>query len=134
MTRCDITVQNPANTVMCRDRKQVDKRGIIRNQVESRHNLLIITTPHPRASRSFTINDNLMPIVQFAPFSSLVQPAFWHELTNLKIDVLRLSDDILPITGSYSVGRSVKDRETGQEIALGCNLSVGSESFEKGSQ
>jgi ubiquitin-like modifier-activating enzyme ATG7 len=75
-----------------------------------------------------------MPIVQFAPFSSLVQPAFWHELTNLKIDVLRLSDDILPITGSYSVGRSVKDRETGQEIALGCNLSVGSESFEKGSQ
>jgi ubiquitin-like modifier-activating enzyme ATG7 len=75
-----------------------------------------------------------MPIVQFAPFSSLVQPAFWHELTNLKIDVLRLSDEILPITGSYSVGRSVKDRETGQEIALGCNLTIGSESLEKGSQ
>ncbi|KIM80534.1 hypothetical protein PILCRDRAFT_789269 [Piloderma croceum F 1598] len=75
-----------------------------------------------------------MPIVQFAPFSSLVQPAFWHELTNLKIDVLRLSDEILPITGSYSVGRSVKDRETGQEIALGCNLTIGSESLEKRSQ
>ena len=79
-------------------------------------------------------HDTPMPIVQFTPFSSLVQPAFWHELTNLKIDVLRLSDEILPITGSYSVGRSVKDRETGQEIALGCNLTIGSESLEKRSQ
>ncbi|KAJ6595840.1 hypothetical protein DFH09DRAFT_1135756 [Mycena vulgaris] len=75
-----------------------------------------------------------MPILQFAPFASLVQPAFWHELTTLKIDVLRLSDEALPITGSYSVGRSVKDRETGNEIVLGCNLSVGPESFDKSGQ
>ncbi|KAF7316230.1 Autophagy-related protein [Mycena indigotica] len=72
-----------------------------------------------------------MPIVQFAPFSSLVQPTFWHELTSLKIDVLRLSDEAVPITGSYSVGRSITDRETGHEIVLGCNMSVGSESFDK---
>jgi len=72
-----------------------------------------------------------MPIVQFAPFSSLIQPSFWHELTNIKIDVLRLSDEALTISASYSTGRSVKDRETGQEIPLGCNLSVGSESFDK---
>ncbi|KAF8154668.1 hypothetical protein B0H34DRAFT_783781 [Crassisporium funariophilum] len=72
-----------------------------------------------------------MPVLQFAPFSSLVQPALWHKLTDLKIDVLRLSDDAVPITGSYTVGRSVKDRETGQEIALGCNLTIGAESFEK---
>lgn len=71
-------------------------------------------------------------IVQFAPLSSLVQPAFWHELTNLKIDVLRLSDEILPISASYGVGRSVKDRETGQEIVLGTNLTIGSDAFEKG--
>ncbi|KAJ7634860.1 hypothetical protein FB45DRAFT_910076 [Roridomyces roridus] len=75
-----------------------------------------------------------MPIVQFAPFASLVQPAFWHELTTLKIDVLRLSDDALPISGSYSVGRSITDRETGTEIALPCNLSVGPESFDKNAQ
>ncbi|KAJ7158289.1 hypothetical protein C8R43DRAFT_995316 [Mycena crocata] len=75
-----------------------------------------------------------MPVVQFAPFSSLVQPAFWHELTSLKIDVLRLSDEALPINGSYSVGRSVTDRETGKEIVLGCNLSVGPESFDKSAQ
>ncbi|KZP04878.1 E1-like protein-activating [Athelia psychrophila] len=73
-------------------------------------------------------------IVQFAQFSSLVQPSFWHELTNLKIDVLRLSDEVVPISASYSGGRSVKDRETGQEIALGTNLTIGSESFEKGTQ
>lgn len=75
-----------------------------------------------------------MPIVQFAPLSSLVQPSFWHELTNLKIDVLRLSDEILPVSGSYTVGRSIKDRETGQEIALGCNLTIGAESLEKDTQ
>lgn len=72
-----------------------------------------------------------MPVVQFAPFSSLVQPAFWHELTNLKIDVLRLSQDEIPVSASYAVGRSVTDRETGQEVALGCNMSVGAEAFDQ---
>ncbi|KAG6828952.1 hypothetical protein H0H87_012982 [Tephrocybe sp. NHM501043] len=72
-----------------------------------------------------------MPIVQFAPFCSLIQPSFWHELTNLKIDVLQLSDEAIPVTGSYTVGRSVTDRESGSEIALGCNLSMGAESFDK---
>ncbi|KAF9565773.1 E1-like protein-activating [Agrocybe pediades] len=73
-----------------------------------------------------------MPIVQFTPFSSLVQPSLWHKLTDLKIDVLKLSDAAVPISGSYSTGRTIKDRETGQEIALPCNLTVGSESFEEG--
>ncbi|KAF8885690.1 hypothetical protein CPB84DRAFT_1850295 [Gymnopilus junonius] len=72
-----------------------------------------------------------MPIVQFAPFSSLVQPSLWHRLSDLKIDVLKLSDHAVPISGSYSIGRSVKDRETGQEITLPCNLTVGAESFEE---
>ncbi|KAI0753952.1 hypothetical protein C8Q80DRAFT_1094252 [Daedaleopsis nitida] len=72
-----------------------------------------------------------MPIVQFAPFQSLVQPAFWHALTDLKIDVLRLSDDALPVTATYSAGRAVKDRETGQEIALGCKLALAGDAFSK---
>ena len=72
-----------------------------------------------------------MPIVQFAPFSSLVQPSLWHKLSDLKIDVLKLSDHAIPITGTYSIGRTVKDRETGREIALPCNLSVGAEGFEE---
>ncbi|KAI5986831.1 hypothetical protein EDD15DRAFT_2296653 [Pisolithus albus] len=72
-----------------------------------------------------------MPVVQFAPFSSLVQPGFWHELTRLKIDVLRLSDESLTVSGSYSVGRCVRDRETGQDVALGCNLVLGASAFEQ---
>jgi ubiquitin-like modifier-activating enzyme ATG7 len=71
-----------------------------------------------------------MPIVQFTPFSSLVQPALWHKLSDLKIDVLKLSDAAVPIQGSYTAGRSVKDRESGQEISLPCNLTVGSDSFD----
>ncbi|PPQ82174.1 hypothetical protein CVT26_008804 [Gymnopilus dilepis] len=72
-----------------------------------------------------------MPIVQFAPFSSLVQPSLWHKLSDLKIDVLKLSDHAISITGTYSIGRTVKDRETGREIGLPCNLSVGAEGFEE---
>ncbi|KAI6028233.1 hypothetical protein EDC04DRAFT_2869118 [Pisolithus marmoratus] len=75
-----------------------------------------------------------MPVVQFTPFSSLVQPGFWHELTRLKIDVLRLSDESLTVSGSYSVGRSVRDRETGQDVALSCNLVLGAAAFEQPSQ
>lgn len=74
-----------------------------------------------------------MTVLQFAPFSSLVQPAFWHELTSLKVDVLRLSDDSVPINASYALGKSIKDRETGKEIALGCNLTVGGGSLNKDS-
>ena len=78
--------------------------------------------------------DIAMTIVQFAPFQSLVQPAFWHALTELKIDVLRLSDDAQPVTATYTAGRAVKDRETGQDIALGCNLTVGGDAFSKSPQ
>ncbi|KAG2131711.1 uncharacterized protein EDB93DRAFT_1331799 [Suillus bovinus] len=75
-----------------------------------------------------------MPVVQFAPFSSLVQPGFWHELTRMKIDVLRLSEDAITVNGSYTVGRSIRDRETGKDIALGCNLIVGEDAYQKALQ
>ncbi|KAI0260642.1 hypothetical protein BC834DRAFT_899392 [Gloeopeniophorella convolvens] len=73
-----------------------------------------------------------MPVVQFAQFSSLVQPTFWHELTRLKLEVLRLSDESVPVTATYSAGRTVKDRNTGQEVALGCNITVGGEGLSEG--
>lgn len=75
-----------------------------------------------------------MTIVQFAPLNSIVQPNFWHELTKLKIDVLKLSEESLPIKASYTAGRSITDRETGQEVALGCTISIGGETFDKDSQ
>jgi ubiquitin-like modifier-activating enzyme ATG7 len=48
----------------------------------------------------------------------------------MKIDVLRLSDEAITVSGSYSVGRSIRDRETGQDIALGCNLTVGEDAYQ----
>ena len=78
--------------------------------------------------------DNKGPIVQFTPFSSLVQPAFWHELTRLKIDVLRLAEHPLTIAASYSAGRSVKDRETGKEVDLGCHITLGEDAFDLNAQ
>jgi ubiquitin-like modifier-activating enzyme ATG7 len=71
-----------------------------------------------------------MPLLQFASFSSVVQPPFWHKLTEVKIDVLRLSDAPISIVGSYTPGRTIKDRETGADVALGSHFSVGNESFD----
>lgn len=71
-----------------------------------------------------------MPIVKFQPFSSLVSPTLWHELTRVKLDVLHLSDASVPLTGSYTTGKTIRDRNTGQDVALGCNLSIGGEGFE----
>lgn len=73
-----------------------------------------------------------MPVVLFAQFSSIVQPTFWHELSRLKLEVLRLSDDSVTLTASYSSGRTIKDRNTGQEVALGCNITVGGEGLSDG--
>jgi hypothetical protein len=65
-----------------------------------------------------------------APFSLTVSPAFWHKLTDLKIDVLKLSDESLPITVTYTVGKSITDRETGKEVVPPTNFSAGGESFD----
>ncbi|KIJ43809.1 hypothetical protein M422DRAFT_30685 [Sphaerobolus stellatus SS14] len=70
-----------------------------------------------------------MSIVQFAPHTSLVQPTLWHELTRLKIDVLKLSDETIPVVASYGPGRTISDRETGKEITLGGSFSVAGEGF-----
>ncbi|KZO99225.1 E1-like protein-activating [Calocera viscosa TUFC12733] len=70
-----------------------------------------------------------MPIVQFVPFSSSVHPSFWHELTKLKIDVLRLDASHVPVSASYTAGKTVVDRETGNEVGLGCHLTLGEDAF-----
>ena len=75
-----------------------------------------------------------MTIIQFQPFASLVEPAFWHALTNLKIDVLKLSDDFIPITGSYAPGRTIVDRESGQEIAMASTLTLAGDAFAEDTQ
>lgn len=72
-----------------------------------------------------------MTVIQFTPLSSLVQPAFWHDLVRLKIDVLKLSAESQPVTASYSAGKSIVDRETGQDVALGCQLVLSNDSLSK---
>ncbi|KAK2464586.1 hypothetical protein APHAL10511_003375 [Amanita phalloides] len=71
----------------------------------------------------------VMPLVQFAPLSSLVHPGLWHALADLKLDVLRLSDAAVPLCAAYSPGRSVLDRETGRDIALAASLVLADDAF-----
>lgn len=73
-----------------------------------------------------------MPIVQFAPHSSLVNPSFWHKLTEHKLDVLKLSDAEVPVAASYGTGRLIKDREGGAFIGVNGTFGVDEESFANG--
>ena len=52
-----------------------------------------------------------------------------YKPTDLKIDVLKLSNAAVPVSDSLLDRYNVKDRETGQEITLQCNLTAGAESF-----
>ncbi|KAF8999186.1 E1-like protein-activating [Cyathus striatus] len=70
-----------------------------------------------------------MPTVEFAPFTSQVDPTFWHALTDLKIDVLKLSDESLPVYASYSAGKVIKDRETGGEVELPGRIVLAKDGF-----
>ena len=72
--------------------------------------------------------------LQFTPFSSVVQPPFWHELSRLKIDQWKLSEGVTPVSASYAVGRSIMDRETGKEVDLGCHITVGGDAFDENGQ
>jgi hypothetical protein len=65
-------------------------------------------------------------IVQLKPFSSLVQPEFWHEL---KLDVLHLSDDAEPSTtqslDQQSRNRTLAGHRFGFTLTAGRNSSTG---------
>ena len=68
--------------------------------------------------------------LQFAPFATSISPDFWHALTNLKLQVLKLSDEPVPITATYTRGRTVKDRKTGEDVGLGCGIELDGSAFE----
>ncbi|PVG00195.1 E1-like protein-activating [Serendipita vermifera] len=72
-----------------------------------------------------------MSNLQFTPFTSQVSPQLWHQLSKLKIDVLKLSQDSIPLDATYSAGRTTVDRETGKEIGLGCVLNASGDGFLK---
>ncbi|KAF5389397.1 hypothetical protein D9757_004401 [Collybiopsis confluens] len=72
-------------------------------------------------------------VVQFAPLPSLAHPSFWHRLTQLKLDVLKLSDAHVDINATYRVGRLIHDRESGPGafIGVGGSLAVEEDSFDQ---
>jgi hypothetical protein len=72
----------------------------------------------------------LMSVVQFAPFASLVDPAFWHALSQQKIDVLKLSQQAVPLHASYSLPRSFYDRTNQQEVAISGTVNLGGHAFD----
>ena len=45
------------------------------------------------------------------------------------MDVLKLDDVAQPLVARYSPGKTAKDRETGEQIALGSHLSVEGDAF-----
>ncbi|KAI4526196.1 E1-like protein-activating [Schizophyllum commune Loenen D] len=75
-----------------------------------------------------------MTVIQFAPLTSQINPTFWHKLTQLKIDVLRLSDAQVPITATYTEGRLIKDREGGRDIGLAGSVVLDESSFDDAPQ
>lgn len=42
------------------------------------------------------------PILQFAPFQSVVDEGFWHRLSSLKLNKLGIDDSPIPISGFYA--------------------------------
>ena len=72
-----------------------------------------------------------MATLQFTPLTSQVSPLLWHQLSKLKIDVLKLSTDSIGLDATYGAGRTIIDRETGKDIPLGCTLNASGDGFSK---
>lgn len=72
-----------------------------------------------------------MVLVQFAPIRSAASPSFFHALTKHKLDVARLDDSLVPITGEYAEGKVMVDREGGgQQVGIPSAVELGISSFD----
>ncbi|KAL7410058.1 hypothetical protein BDY24DRAFT_410611 [Mrakia frigida] len=73
-----------------------------------------------------------MVLLQFSPLQSAPSPSFFHALTKHKLDVARLDDSLVSITGEYSEGKIVLDREggKGEEVGIPGGIELGLSSFE----
>ncbi|KAK0529410.1 Autophagy protein 7 [Tilletia horrida] len=63
-------------------------------------------------------------LLQYASFSSSINPSFWHSFAELKIDTLQLSDAPLPLVASYATARQLQDRSTGEMVYLPAALNL----------
>lgn len=57
-------------------------------------------------------------LVQFVPFSSCVDPSFWHKLAQLKLDVHKLEEPRQEIWGYYS---NVEPRGLNRILSVDCS-------------
>lgn len=69
-------------------------------------------------------------ILQFSPLPTQISADFWHALSTLKLDRLRLNEAPLPLRGEYGVARRVKDRKTGGVVAVQGTLALAEGSLE----
>ncbi|KAI9172945.1 Autophagy protein 7 [Blastocladiella emersonii ATCC 22665] len=58
--------------------------------------------------------------MQYLPFTSAVEPSFWHALAKHKLEVLRLSDAPIAVAGSFVPGRLVKTAEDAYSSLPAC--------------
>jgi hypothetical protein len=75
-----------------------------------------------------------MAILQFTPLRSFPSPAFWQQLTSLKLDTLKLDDSVQDIVGWMEEGKSVSDREQGAEVWMSGSVGVDADSLTSQSQ
>ncbi|KAL0082062.1 E1-like protein-activating enzyme Gsa7p/Apg7p [Phycomyces blakesleeanus] len=71
-----------------------------------------------------------MTILQFTPFSSAVDAAFWQTLAEKKLNEFQLSDQSRSLLGYYTPGHALLDTQ-GQSVAVAPRLCLPSQAFEK---
>lgn len=87
------------------------------------------TMSNPTPSASSSSSSSKSTPLQFTPLPTVISPNFWHAVTTLKLDHLRLKDDVVPLTARYGLGRTVKDRKTGGAVAIGGGLVLDEQSL-----
>ncbi|RIA85270.1 hypothetical protein C1645_782203 [Glomus cerebriforme] len=71
------------------------------------------------------------PLVQFVPYSSAVEAAFWHTLSTRKIDLYKLDDTSHDILGYYSTGHTITSQHaTEANISMPARLCLGTGAFD----
>lgn len=67
-----------------------------------------MSSAEPSSNISMAISDSSTttggggPKMMFAPFSSLISPTFWGKFDEVKVEVLQLNEDPVPICGFYA--------------------------------
>ncbi|KAF7730192.1 Autophagy protein 7 [Apophysomyces ossiformis] len=75
------------------------------------------------------MTESNVEILQFEPFVSAVDAAFWHAFTTKKLDYLKLNDASQPLRGYYTPGQLAADNQ-GQVVAMPPRLCLPAQALE----